>query len=76
MLRYNLISAVFLGLFSIPGIGTEWLDFVLPASCFAVIPLLVVIKEEYNRRTVDDDEDTEQDREPVDANDNIYNVED
>ena len=45
LLRYNLISAVFLGLFSIPGIGTEWLDFVLPASCFAVIPLLLTIRE-------------------------------
>ena len=54
LLRYNLISAVFLGLFSIPGIGTEWLDFVLPASCFAVIPLLLTIREEYKRRQVDE----------------------
>jgi len=73
---YNIITVLFLGIFDIPNIGTKWLSYVLPISCFAVIPLLVVIKEEYNRRTVDDDEDTEQDREPVDANDNIYNVDD
>ena len=76
LLRYNIITVLFLGIFDIPNIGTQWLSYVLPISCFAVIPLLVVIKEEYNRRTVDDDEDTEQDSEPVDANDNIYNVED
>merc|ERR1712088_1081595 len=62
---YNIITVIFLGLFNIPKIGTKWLSYVLPISCFAVIPLFVVIKEEYNRRTVDDDEDTEQDREPV-----------
>ena len=40
---------MFLGLFSIPGIGTVWLSYVLPISCFAVIPLFLTVKEEYNR---------------------------
>ena len=48
-LRYNIITVMFLGLFSIPGIGTIWLSYVLPVSCFAVIPLFLTIKEEYNR---------------------------
>ena len=62
-----------MGLFNIPKIGTKWLSYVLPISCFAVIPLLMVIKEEYNRRSVDDDETLEQDREPLEANDNNAN---
>ena len=61
---------VFLGLFDIPNIGTKWLNYVLPVSCFAVIPILLSVKEEYNRRTVDD-LSTEQD--PCDSNENIYN---
>ena len=40
---------MFLGLFSIPDIGTVWLSYVLPISCFAVIPLFLTVKEEYNR---------------------------
>ena len=48
-LRYNIITVMFLGLFSIPGIGTIWLSYVLPVSCFAVIPLFLTVKEEYNR---------------------------
>ena len=47
--RYNIITVMFLGLFSIPGIGTVWLSYVLPISCFAVIPLFLTVKEEYNR---------------------------
>jgi len=66
---YNIITVVFLGLFDIPNIGTKWLNYVLPVSCFAVIPILLTVKEEYNRRTVDD-LSTEQD--PCDSNENIY----
>ena len=46
---------MFLGLFDIPNIGTKWLSYVLPISCFAVIPLFLLVKEEYNRRSVDED---------------------
>ena len=75
LFRYNIITVLFLALFDIPNIGTQWLSYVLPISCFAVIPLLLVITEEYNRRNVDDDETLEQGGEPLDANENIYNVE-
>ena len=51
---------MFLGLFDIPNIGTKWLSYVLPVSCFAVIPIFLTIKEEYNRRNVDDEEEKEE----------------
>ena len=51
---YNLITVVFLGLFNIPGMGTAWLSYVLPVSCFAVIPVLLTVSEEYNRRQLDE----------------------
>merc|ERR1711970_890666 len=60
---YNIISVIFLGLFDIPHIGTKWLSFVLPVSCFMVIPLFLTIKEEYKRRSIDEDvskEDSEE----------------
>merc|ERR1711915_129284 len=60
---YNIISVIFLGLFDIPNIGTQWLSYVLPVSCFMVIPLFMTIKEEYKRRTVDDEEKEEADEE-------------
>jgi len=53
---YNIISVFFLGLFSIPNIGTRWLSYVLPFGCFSVIPLIMMIKEESRRRNVDDEE--------------------
>jgi len=58
---YNIISVIFLGLFDIPHIGTKWLSFVLPVSCFMVIPLFLTIKEEYKRRSIDDEEDLSND---------------
>merc|ERR1719419_2174469 len=78
---YNVISVFFLGLFSIPGIGTRWLSYVLPVSCFMVIPLFMAIKEEYKRRTVDEvdgalDEHIDEDRISVDSNYNIENTPD
>ena len=56
IVRYNIITVMFLGLFDIPNIGTKWLSYVLPISCFAVIPLFLLVKEEYNRRSVDEDD--------------------
>jgi len=57
---YNIISVIFLGLFSIPHIGSTWLSYVLPFSCFSVLPILLVVKEEYKRRSVDDEEKEEE----------------
>merc|ERR1719317_595802 len=53
---YNIISVIFLGLFDIPHIGVKWLSYVLPFSCFSVLPIMLMVKEEYKRRTVDDEE--------------------
>lgn len=52
---YNIISVLFLGLFDIPGIGTQWLNYVLPLSCFFVLPIFLTLKEEYRRRVLDED---------------------
>ena len=41
---YNIISVIFLCIFNIPGVGTEWLNYVLPFSCFSVLPLLLLVK--------------------------------
>jgi len=53
---YNIISVIFLGIFAIPNIGVKWLSYVLPFSCFSVLPIMLLVKEEYRRRTVDDEE--------------------
>merc|ERR1712088_163861 len=52
---YNIISVIFLGIFTIPHIGVKWLSYVLPFSCFSVLPIMLMVKEEYKRRTVDDE---------------------
>lgn len=77
---YNIISVLFLGLFDIPDIGTKWLSYVLPVSCFMVIPLFMTIKEEYKRRSIDEEdeicnEDPDEDPFTIDSNDSIENVE-
>lgn len=51
---YNIITVFFLGIFNIPGVGTDWLSYVLPISCFSVIPLFLTVKEEYKRRNIDE----------------------
>merc|ERR1719361_210106 len=60
---YNIISVIFLGIFAIPNIGVKWLSYVLPFSCFSVLPIMLLVKEEYRRRTVDDEEKEEADEE-------------
>jgi len=59
---YSIISVIFLGLFSIPNIGTRWLSFALPVSCFSVLPIMTLIKEEYRRRNVDEEDDKDEER--------------
>jgi len=50
---FNIATVVFLSLFGIPGIGTSWLDYVLPLSCVIAIPFILPIKVEYKRMTMD-----------------------
>jgi len=51
--RYGLGSMVFLLIFLIPGIGTTWLNYILPISSFICLPLLFMVKEEYRRLELD-----------------------
>lgn len=60
---YNIISVVFLGIFTVPHIGVKWLSYVLPFSCFSVLPIMLMVKEEYKRRTVDDEEKKDEEEE-------------
>ena len=50
---FNIATVVFLSLFGIPGIGTSWLDYVLPLSCIIAIPFILPIKVEYRRMLMD-----------------------
>ena len=50
---FNIASVVFLSLFGIPGIGTSWLDYVLPLSCVLAIPFMWNTRVEYRRMRVD-----------------------
>jgi len=50
---FNIATVVFLSLFGIPGIGTSWLDYVLPLSCVVAIPFILPIKVEYRRMMMD-----------------------
>jgi len=50
---FNIATVVFLSLFGIPGIGTSWLDYVLPLSCVVAIPFILPIKVEYKRMMMD-----------------------
>ena len=50
---FNVITVIFLSLFSVPGIGSSWLNYVLPISCVLAIPLIVPIRVEYKRMKLD-----------------------
>ena len=69
---YSIIATSFLLMFDIPGIGTAWLNYVLPLSCVLVIPLIASIKEEHRRTGIDEQEeptaDEEEDNDMVDEN--------
>ena len=45
---------VFFGIFEIPNIGSDWLNFICPASFMVAIPMLFLVRESYNRSRIDD----------------------
>merc|ERR1719342_169067 len=51
---YGMGSMTFLLIFLIPNIGTTWLNYILPLSCAVCIPLILGVKENYNRLILDD----------------------
>lgn len=50
---FNISTVLFLSLFSVPGLGTAWLAWVLPASCLLSIPLLALVQVQYGRAQLD-----------------------
>jgi len=53
-LGFNILSVLFFLVFQIPGVGTGWLSYMLPVCCLGPVPLLMMLKETYNRLDVDE----------------------
>ncbi len=51
--RVNILAMVFYFMFQIPGIGTNWLNYVLPISMAVTIPFALLVKDEYKRSDID-----------------------
>jgi len=51
---FNILSAIFFGVFQIPHIGTQWLNYVLPVSVLLPLPALLLVKEDYRRSKLDE----------------------
>ena len=54
VLWFNVLSAVYFGVFQIPGIGTRWMNFVLPFFVLIPMPVVFLIDEQYKRSVIDD----------------------
>ena len=50
---FNLLGAIFFLVFLVPGVGTRWLNYVLPASVLIPFPAIFLAKELYNRDKID-----------------------
>ena len=57
---FNISTVVFLSLFDIPGIGTSWLNYVLPLACVLAIPFLVAVRVRYSRMLLDSSDSSDQ----------------
>merc|ERR1711892_1351676 len=50
---FNALGAVFFLIFLIHGIGTRWLNYVLPVSVIAPLPFIFLVSESYSRMKTD-----------------------
>ena len=50
---FNISTVMFLSLFSVPGIGTSWLDYVLPLASLLAIPFVLPVRVQYHRLELD-----------------------
>ena len=50
---FNISTVIFLSLFSVPGIGTSWLDYVLPLASIIAVPFLLPVRAHYRRMELD-----------------------
>ena len=53
---FNISTVIFLSLFGVPGIGTSWLNYVLPAACLLAIPFILPVKVQYKRLILDSED--------------------
>jgi len=53
---FNCLGVVFFLVFLIPHIGTRWLNFVLPISVLLPLPAVLLVRENYRRMAVDDEQ--------------------
>ena len=51
--RVNVLAMVFYFMFEIPGIGSNWLNYVLPVSMAVTIPFALLVKDQYRRSNID-----------------------
>jgi len=58
---YNTVGMIFLFLFYIPGIDAnpEWIPIAIMSSVTLSLPLMLIVKEEYNRSSIDTKNETE-----------------
>ena len=53
VLWFNLIHTAYFVLQQIPGIGTRWMNYVLPFANLAFLPCILSVKAKYKRSKVD-----------------------
>ena len=47
---------IFLSLFSVPGIGTSWLNYVLPLASILAVPFILPVRARYRRMELDSEQ--------------------
>ncbi|XP_064597135.1 solute carrier family 49 member 4 homolog [Liolophura sinensis] len=52
-LYFNISALVFLSVMMIPNIGDSWTTWSVPGTIFVCIPMLLIVKEKYNRLNMD-----------------------
>ena len=54
VLWFNALSIFYFLYFQIPGVGTRWMNFVLPFFVLIPVPIVYLIDEQYKRSVIDD----------------------
>ena len=53
---FNISTVIFLSLFSVPGIGTSWLNYVLPLASILAVPFILPVRARYRRMELDSEQ--------------------
>jgi len=51
---FQIPSGIYFGLFQIPSLGTEWLNYTLLVAALSGLPPILFVKENYRRSKVDE----------------------